>query len=75
MLLLGCRVTFGQNLNAEAKFKIEAEGGDDQVTTLSPNRFSDWNDWETWKPSQEVLKAFPYYRMGYDYDGLVGEFA
>ena len=42
--------------------------------TQTPMDFSGWNDWEAWKPSPELSTAFPYYRMGYDFDGILGEF-
>ena len=41
-------------------------------TTPNPAKFADWSDWEIWKPNSDVVNAFPYYRMGYDFDGLVG---
>ena len=27
---------------------------------------------ESWEASPDVVKAFPYYKMGYDMDGLEG---
>ena len=44
------------------------------MTTPSPSNFFDnVEDWQSWKPSPDVAEAFPYYRMGYDYEGLVGK--
>ena len=43
-------------------------------TTQVPDKFTGWTDWEEWTPSPDLVKAFPYYRMGYDNDGLVGRF-
>ena len=45
------------------------------VTTPGPDKYANWTDWEDWTPAQDVLKAFPWYRMGYDNDGLVGRFS
>lgn len=45
-----------------------------QLTTPPPNHeWDDWQDWDTWKARPEMSEWFPYYRSGYDEDGLVGE--
>ena len=75
-LLLFCSpADFASSLNLENNPAIvDPETLTDQVTTPSPSKNVDWNDWETWTPSPEISKAFPYYRMGYDNDGIVGEY-
>ena len=45
-----------------------------QETTPGPETYADWTDWETWVPPADVVKAFPYYKMGYDNDGLSSKF-
>ena len=34
--------------------------------------YDNWTDWESWEASSEISKLLPYYRSGYDNDGLVG---
>ena len=33
-----------------------------------------WTDWEDWESSPDIRESFPYYRSGYDNDGLVGTY-
>ena len=43
------------------------------LTTPPPSHlYDDWKDWETWEASPDIAKSFPYYRSGYDKNGLVG---
>ena len=35
--------------------------------------YENWVDWENWESTEETRKSFPYYRSGYDEDGLVGK--
>ena len=32
----------------------------------------DWNDWETWEASQDVIQGFPYHKTGQDLEGSSG---
>ena len=41
--------------------------------TLPPEySYQSWPDWNTWEASPDIVKGFPCYRSGYDYDGRVG---
>ena len=33
-------------------------------------RLDDWKDWETWEASVEIVKLAPFYKAGFDFDGL-----
>ena len=47
----------------------------ESLATMAPERdiYADWTDWERWEPSPDLLKAFPYYIMGFDNEGRVGK--
>ena len=35
--------------------------------------FEDGEDWETWDGGPELAEEFPYYKLGYDLNGLPGK--
>ena len=43
-------------------------------TTPGPETYAGWTDWEEWVPAADVAKAFPYYKAGFDNDGLPSKF-
>ena len=49
------------------------ELGDFSLPPLE-HSMDNWTDWENWEASPEIREHFPYCRVGYDKDGLVGKF-
>ena len=52
-----------------------AEDRNKDVFSSAPLTFSEkWDDWETWKVPEKILQLAPYYKSGYDYDGLPSKY-
>ena len=43
-----------------------------ETTPLPPHDLDDWKEWETWQPPAEIVKLAPFYKAGFDFDGLPG---
>ena len=54
---------------------IEPEDGLRGANTPAPLAFLEtWNEWETWETPEKIAKMAPYYKSGYDYDGLPSKY-
>ena len=39
-----------------------------------PHNLDDWSEWVSWEPPAKIAKLAPFYKAGYDNDGLAGKF-
>ena len=71
-----CLVALGEILHKASPQEVQSVIDPDRLPelqeTVGPDTYTEWTGWKEWVPAPDVVEAFPYYKMGYDYDGLAG---